>query len=346
MNQRTIWSAAWLAGCSVGVDGAAVQTGAEPPVEVVSQIVRLVEAPVVEETLFTLLPDAELLVRAEAPGQIATVSFQDGDVVEKGAELMRLRDAAWRADLASTEAAFTLAAADLERARALHERERISTAELQAAVARHDLAQAEVDRAREALRRTVIHTPFAGTLGRRMVEPGDVVDMSTVITRLVDLDPLRAELSVPERHAAWVARGQQVQLSVDAWPEQRFTAEVAYVEPVVDPTTRTLLLRAVVTDPEHKLSPGMSGRAQITLRAPEPQVVVPAAAVTTRASGPMVWVVQDDVAQIRPVVLGPRRPEDVVVLSGLVEGEQVVVEGLARLREGAAVRSRISEASP
>jgi membrane fusion protein (multidrug efflux system) len=346
MLLRTLSSALLLTACSVGVDGAGSSSGPPPPVEVVSQRVRLVEVPVVEQTLFTLLPDAELLVRAEAPGQIATVSFQDGEVVPKGAELMRLRDAAWQADLASTEAAYTLAASELERAAALHSKERISTAELQAAQARHDLAQAEVDRAREALRRTVIHTPFGGRLGRRLVEPGDVVDMSTVITRLVDADPLRAELSIPERHAGWVALGQAVQLALDAWPEQRFDAEVVYIEPAVDPATRTLLLRAVVVDPEHKLSPGMSGRAEITLRAPEPQVVVPAAAVTTRASGPMVWVVVDGLAQVRPVVLGPRRPQDVVVRSGLSEGEEVVVEGLVRLREGAAVTSRITEVSP
>lgn len=327
----------FLVACGASLEGAANRPAGGGPIPVLTRVVQPEDVAVVEETLTVLVAHARLAVRSEANGQVSTVSFQDGDVVDKGAELMRLRDAAWRADVAETRAAEKLARSERDRAQALFDRARISVAELQAAQARHELAVAALDRAVEALRRTVVHTPFAGRLSTRLVEPGDVVTTDTVITELVDADPLRAEFSLPERHASWAQLGQTVEVSVDAWPARTFAAVVTYVAPAVEADTRTLRLRAEIDNAAGELSPGMSGRARITLQAPAPHMVVPADAITTRAEGPMVWVVQEGTARTRPVTLGPRRPDDVVVLDGLAAGDEIVVSGIVRLREGAEV---------
>lgn len=335
-----------LAACAVDVDGAGSRPAGPSAVSVGVLAVVPVDVPVTAEALATVIPDARIEVRSEAAGQVSTVSFDDGERVGKGAELMRLRDAAWRADLARTQAEHTLAVSELERAQALFDRDRLSTAELQAAQARADLAKADLDGAREALRRTVVHTPFAGRLGRRLVEPGDVVDTTSVITTLVDDDPLFAELALPERHASWLQLGQPVSLSTAAWPEQRFPGTVSFVAPEVDPTTRTLVVRAELDDTDGRLAPGMTARAEVTLAAPEPRILVPSEAVTTRATGPMVWVVDaEDRAEARPITLGPRRPELVVVTSGLQAGERVVVRGIVRVRSGVALDPQPVEAS-
>ncbi|HMV68257.1 MAG TPA: efflux RND transporter periplasmic adaptor subunit, partial [Myxococcota bacterium] len=236
------------------------------------------------------------------------------------------------------QAQLTLAEADLARAVELRAKDRVSAAEIDALTARRDLAKVAIDRAREAERRTAIRAPFDGWIGVREVDEGDVIDPSTVVGTLYEVDPLRAEVTVPERLASWAQAGAAAVVRVDAWPELTFPATLRYVAPAVDPATRTLTLRLALPNPDGRLRPGMSARAALQLGAPAPTLLLPAESVTTTADGPQVWVVQDGQAHARRVVTGERRDAEIVVLSGLEAGEAVVIEGIVRLREGAAVQ--------
>lgn len=328
-----------LTGCTVGIDGAASGPPTDAPLPVTTRVVGATDLPVTATAPATLLADATVALRAEVGGRVVDVGFEDGDEVDAGAVLVRLHDAAARADVAAAEAQLALATAEAERAARLRSLDRTSQADLDTARANQTLAAADLDRARDALRQTSLRAPRAGRVAVRGVEPGDVVDAGTLITTLVDTTPLRAELALPEHLAADVAVGATATLAVDAVPGERFAARVDYVAPQVDPASRLLAVRLVVTDPPGPLLPGMAARAEVRVREGEPTILVPSEAVTTTAAGPMVWVVEDGRARTRSVVLGLRRADDVVVREGLVTGDTVIVRGIVRLRDGVLVTS-------
>ncbi len=330
-----------VAACSVPVDGAGgPRASGSSSVPVVTTTVRATEAPVSFEAFGALVADAAVSVRAEVAGVVSEVGFRDGDGVRAGAVLVRLRDAEARAAEAEAEAELALARADLARAEALFAKAHIAAAEVDAARARRDLAAARALRAEESLRRTVVRAPFDGVVGVRAVERGDVLDPSREITTLTRLDPILADLDLPERLAAWVGRGQAATVRVEAWGDEVFEGEVSYVAPSLDAATGTLRVRVSLPNGDARLRPGMTVRASIVLAPPRPVVAVPAVAVTTRADGPMVWVVADGVARARPVRTGERQESTVVVTEGLADGEEIVVEGVVRLRDGIAVTAR------
>ena len=146
--------------------------------------------------------------------------------------------------------------------------------------------------------------------------------------------------------------GQHVELSVAAFPDQRFSGEITAINPRVDASSRTLLVRARVSNPEEQLLPGMFAELNVLLPDTQPRVVVPETAVTFSLYGQSVYVVEpadreaaqdgenDEpglVVRRRFVTTGERREGQVVVLKGLEAGEQVVTGGQLKLDDGAAV---------
>lgn len=276
-------------------------------------------------------------VRPESPGSVQQIAFDHGERVEQGQVLVRLRDADARAAVAEAEARLALASTQLERTQGLFDRQNASRQELDRAKADRDLARAGLDRAREQLRRTVIRAPFDGVVGLRDVSPGEVVDPSRVVTRIESLDRLVVDAEVPERSLPHVRVGLAAEVEADALPGRRFAAEVAFVGPRIDASTRTAPIRVRVADPAGLL-PGMTARVSVTASEIADALLVPTQAVVTGARGPSVWVVADGVAELRPVVVADRTTDTVRVVEGLAPGDHVVVEGLIRLRPGASVR--------
>lgn len=276
-------------------------------------------------------------IRPEAAGQVVRVSFADGDTVTKGQILASLRDDAARAGLKGAEARLALAKSRLDRVARLATADNASKADHEVAVAEHDLALAEKSLAEDTVRRTQIRAPFAGTVGRRLVEVGDQVDPSRVLTRLEDTRTVAVDLSWPEQDLGQLALGQKLAFEVDAWTET-FEGEISYLAPRIDTNTRSVAVRAVVDNAAGKLRPGMTARVRQSLGSREGAVSLPTQAVLVGASGPSVFVVGDDnKVSLRPIKLGERGPEDVEVREGVVAGERIVIEGLLRLRPGVEV---------
>lgn len=329
----------WVAGvllasaCQVGLEQSAVK-GGSGPVPVKTLAVEATELPVVVSAVGTLLADETVEVRPEVAGQVVDVSFEDGDTVRAGDVLAKLRDAAPKAALAEAEANLTLATAQLTRASSLFARANASAEEVDRATAERDLAQSRRDAAADAVRRTVIRAPFAGRVTARRIAVGAQVDPSTVVTTLVDADPLQVEVDLPESVQPWLSKDSELSVRADGLTPT--PATLAYVAPTVDPGTRTVRVRANLP-PTTTLAPGLTVQATVQVHPPAAVIAVPAESVTTRADGPMVWVVADGKVSARKITTGARLASQVTVTSGLNPGETIVVEGLVRLREGVAV---------
>ena len=286
----------------------------------------------------TVAAERSVTLRPETTGLVVRVDFDHGDRVEEGQVLVQLQDALQRAAVREAQAQVDLAKSQLDRTTALVERQNASRADLDRATAEDALARARLDEAREALRRTVVRAPFAGTVGLRRVVRGDLVDPSRALTTLVGGGPLSVDVAVAERDLAVAVVGGRATVEVDAAPGVPFEGTLGFVAPAVDEGTRTFAVRVRLDAEDERLRPGMTARVHLSGSFGE-ALRVPTQAVLTTARGSAVYVVDaDGKAQMRPVVTADRDESTLSVVKGLEEGDVVVIDGLVRLRPGNLVR--------
>ncbi|HLW47095.1 MAG TPA: efflux RND transporter periplasmic adaptor subunit [bacterium] len=216
--------------------------------------------------------------------------------------------------------------------------------DLQAARAQLGQADAVLAAIDVQLRDTTIQAPFAGTITKRDVEPGQIVSPATTSTNpllvLSQVDNVYAEFVVPAQHRFELQPGQTAALQVDGLPGQTFQGRVELVRPAADALSRTFGVRIRIANTNGALRPGMFARGVIEVGVRRNVLQIPEGAVITAAAGPMVFVVRDGRAIRRPVTLGVHHDGMVDVASGLAAGEPVVVEGQAALTDNQPVSIR------
>lgn len=283
-------------------------------------------------------------VRPELDGRIVAIVAREGQAVAAGTPLFRLDDAELEAQVARATAERDLAHQTLERTRGLIAQNASARADLERAEALERGAQAQLDLLSVRLARTTVRAPFAGVIGRRFVSLGDYVSPQVRLTSLQTTNPQRVTLDVPERFAAELRRGQRVEFGVAAYPGQRFTATVDFVDPVVALPARTILVKALAANPDGRLQTGMFVEARLATAVRGAAIVIPEQALMPAPGGRnAVWAVVDGKAQRREVTIGVRRAGQVEITSGIAAGEQVVVGGVLQLAEGAPVRATFGD---
>lgn len=266
---------------------------------------------------------------------VIEVAGREGDAVARGDVLVVLDDRDARAKLAQAEAALEAARAGarqaelaLDRARRLHESEALTTQALEAAEAAHDGARAQVQRASEGVEeaRTALawfrlEAPFDGKVLERGADPGDLAAPGRPVLRLYREDRLRFRVAVPEERAADLSTGSTHRVVFDRLPPR--DATLTRVLPPADPRTGTVTLHLAPASIED-LRPGMLGRLQLA-GGERAALVVPADAVERIGQVERVRLVRDGRAVPVAVRTGKRHDGLIEVLSGLAEGEEVVV---------------------
>jgi len=291
----------------------------------------------------------------EVEGTVKSLHFDSGQKVKAGQLLLQLNDDQETALLGTAQADLGLAKVDFGRGSQLVGDSAISRGEYDRLTAQYRRNQAVVDQLKASKTKKSISAPFSGTIGIRQVDVGGYLAPGTVIATLQDLSSLYVDFNVPEQALPQLSLGQQVLVHVAAYPGQSFPASLSAINPKVDESTRNLLVRATLANPDGKLLPGMFANLLVLLPNPQPQVVVPESAITYTLYGNSVYVAtprkdkdgnpeQDDKgqqqlsAEQRSVQTGERRDGVVVVSKGLKAGEQVVTAGQLKLTPGAAIR--------
>jgi membrane fusion protein (multidrug efflux system) len=285
-------------------------------------------------------------VAAESPGKIVAINFRAGNAVRAGDLLLRQDTSTEQALLPGAEAAVVLATANLERARSLLAEQAVSQAEYDTALADHSLAVAEVERLRAAIDKKTVQAPFAGTLGIRLVNLGQMLKEGDAIVSLQALDPIFADFSLPQQELARLRPGSAVRVTTDAWPGEVFPGTITAIDAEVDAATRNIRLQATVGNAAGKLRPGMFTRVGVVLPGRARVLAIPATAVLYAPYGDSVYIIEDPPADGRQdgkllrqqfVRLGEKRGDFVAVTSGLTGTETVVSTGAFKLRNGQAV---------
>ena len=307
-----------------------------PVVEVVTVAPETVDDTIV--LVGTLVAESSVEIRPELDGMVESIDFIEGQVVKKGDVLIRLRDAEQVALLRESEARAQLAQEIFARIDALAQKEISARADHDKARAELEVARAETELRRVELEKTKVRAPFDGVVGARLVSPGERVRRSTKLVRVDAVDRLQLVFAVPEIGVPFVRTGMPVTITVKPYPDVRFDGEVFFVSPTLDETTRRLMLKAWVPNPDRKLQPGLFANLQVQLANRENALVVPESAVLVDQNGTFVWRISDDGKASRVAVeTGLRKASRVEITSGLAPGDRVVSAGTQKVTDGDAV---------
>jgi membrane fusion protein (multidrug efflux system) len=336
-----------VAACGGGAPAAGPARGGPPPASPVEVAVAFTDT-VVDAIIATgqVEPLQQIALTPDVDGRVVELLFREGNRVAKGAPLLKVDDAELQAQVARATADRDLARQALDRTRILVEERAAAPADLERAVAAARAAEASLALLAVRLDRTTVRAPFGGVIGERRVSLGDYVTSQTPLLTLQTVSPQRIAFQVPERYATELARGQEVTFRVAALPGRTFTAQVDFVDPVVTLPARSITVKAIAANGDGALQAGMFVEARLATASRPGATIIPEEAVSPTAGAAFVWVAIDGKATRREVELGVRTPGFVEVRRGVDVGEQVVVAGLERLYEGAALTPTVVERRP
>lgn len=318
-----------LSACSGDAGGMAgagnaptVVVGAVERVELVDRI----------EAIGTAHANEQATLASIVTERIARVNYADGARVVKGAVIAELVRTAQGASLHESQARAREAEQQLARLQQLQTQGFATRARIDEQQAAVDVARAQASLARSDIGDRVIRAPFSGWLSLRRVSPGDVVSAGTTIATIVDHSRIKLDFPVPEIYLSLLKTGLEIEATAAAWPGEVFRGEISSVDPTIDPVSRATMVRAIVPNPDLKIRPGMLMMVQIR-SAPRTVLVVPELAVVGEGGAVFVWTVDAENNAARQVIeAGTRRQGMVEVVSGLEEGQRIIVDGTVKVR--------------
>jgi membrane fusion protein (multidrug efflux system) len=268
---------------------------------------------------------------------VSRVRFADGQQVQQGDILVELDSAQARADLAVAQAALTESTSQYRRSKELLNTQAVSKSQYDQLAATMQANEARLAAARARLEDTVIRAPFSGRVGLRKVSVGSLISPGAQITTLDDTSTIKLDFSVPENVVASLRAGLTVKARSNAYPGRVFTGRVSSIDSRIDPTSRSVAVRALVPNSDGALRPGLFMTVELESES-RTALVIPEEALVPEKSSQYVFIVRDGVASKREVTIGARQPGSVEVLAGLAAGERVIVEGTIKARDGGPVR--------
>lgn len=324
-----------------------IAAGENPPVQRETVAAMPASAQTWETTLTatgSIAPVQGVTITSEVPGKVSKIGFEPGSLVKAGDLLIQLDTSTEEAQLRAAEATAALAQANLQRAKELRQSSTNSPAELDAADAQAKQAIAQVDSIKAAIAKKTVRAPFAGRLGLRMVNLGQIIGDRDTITTLQTMDPIYVNFSVPQQQLPKIVTGTPVRAKTDAAPGIVFEGKITATSAEIDVATRNVRVQATLPNPDEKLRSGMFATVEVVLPEKMDVLAIPATAVLYAPYGNSVFVVEEkkdektgEVSQVlrqQFIRLGDARGDFVAVTDGLKPGDIVVTSGAFKLRKG------------
>ena len=318
-----------------------------PSIHVQSSVVEAKPMPRGLPLSGSLVANQQADVAANASGRVMQTFVERGAFVHAEAALAQLdvRGAQWseseaRANLANAEAQQQLAASQCARNQELFKKGAISSDEWErisnactTSASQSEAAKARMQLATKNLTDATVRAPFSGMISERFVSRGEYVQPSTRVATLVELDPLRLQVTVSEADLQHIAEGQKLMFQVQSYPGSMFEGKVRYIGPAMRSNTRDLVVEALVKNADHKLRPGMFATVSMEL-ADQPLPVVPKAALRAGGVSPHVFAIVRGRVEERAVQIGAERNGYVAILNGISAGDSIVTNLTADVKDG------------
>ena len=295
------------------------------------------EFEVVAEALGTGRANESVLITTQTSDIVQEIHFDDGVRVKAGQVLLTLIDLEEKARLAALDVDLQEANRQLKRIANLAKNNVASEQLLDEQQAEVNALIAEMNVLKTQMGALEVRAPFDGLLGLRQVSVGALVRPGDVITTLDDLSTIKVDFNIAEVHLPSVAIGQNIRATSIAYPDETFEGKIVSIGSRVNPATRAIQIRANINNQDFKLRPGML--LQINLQKKMlTTLTLPEASLVPVEDKHFVFVVNDEMVTRKQVSIGLRKPGKVQIVSGLKEGEMVVIEGALKLRDGSKVK--------
>lgn len=299
-------------------------------------------------------PQSQVVVYSKVGGEIENLAVDIGDKVKKGDLIAQIENRKLVLQVKRLEASLEAAEINLanlkkdyERIKNLYEKNAVSRQKMDDVTTAYESSQAQVKELKATLALakiqvadSTVSAPIGGIIAQKFVEEGDVVTPTSQmkgapLVVIVDMDRVKVVVNVIEKDIARVKIGQEARVELDAYPDKSFRGKVSNISPVVDPLSRTASVEIEVPNPERLLKPGMFARVEIIVREKKDALQVRKEALI---KGDKVFVAEGEKASLRQVRVGIKEGEWVEILSGLREGDKVVVRGQQFLKDGMRIK--------
>jgi multidrug efflux system membrane fusion protein len=348
-------SAALPAGCGKQTEA----TFERPPAPVSVATASTEDAPVYIDAVGKMVAREVVSIQPQVSGRITRIHFTDGADVKVGELLFTIDPRPFQAqlyqaeaNLAQAEAALSLAKVTFARVDSVSDPRAVSRQDydtkknaVEAAEALVKQNRAAVESARLNLEYATIRSPISGRAGQRSVDAGNVVSANNGSLLVIQrLDPIYADFTVTESELSEVQRNMasrtlEVEVRLPDAADKPREGKLTFIDNAVQEGTATVKLRATLANGDRRFWPGRFANVRLILATRRGAVLVPADAPQMSAKGPFVYVIKDSLnAELRPVMLGQRHGDRVVIDQGVKAGERVVVQGQLGVTPGGKVR--------
>jgi membrane fusion protein, multidrug efflux system len=320
--------------CETKSNGASPRTGGVgAPMTVQAYVVAPQKLDNIVRSSGTVMASEAVDLASEASGRVDKILFKEGSHVRKNDLLVKINDDDLQAQLKKTELQIDLASEQEKRQQQLFQTNGVSQEQYDIALNQVNTLKADKDNLVASIRKREIRAPFDGVIGLRYVSEGGYVTPSSRIASIQKINPLKIDFAIPEKYSGMVALGDIVRFKSES-ADLEFTGSLYAIEPKIDPSTRTLQLRALCVNKSEKVFPGAYVQIELRLKTIDNALLVPTQAVIPVLNGQTLLVRRNGKAATVPVTLGIRQASTVQITSGIAAGDTVITSGLMQIRPG------------
>lgn len=276
----------------------------------------------------------DVMIAPEEGGVVKEWRVEKGAYVRKGEVIVTLNDNVIKPSYEAALAQYKSAELTLEKQQKVFTEQAVSEWQLKTSEFNRDAAKAQADLMRARWERTCIRSPIDGILDDRSVDPGEMAAPGLPIARIVNIRTVKVLVNLPECYAGRIKLGSHLQLTVLAYPSEVFDGRVSFIGTAISPDNRTFPIEALVSNSAGKLKPEMIARVKIAL-AVQPRALLVEESIVQQVDRNkfVVYVENGGVAQERIVQLGGREGNLVEIVSGLQEGDRVIIRGFKEVAD-------------
>ena len=291
------------------------------------------------EAVGTAFANEQTVITSPVTERIERIGFADGAIVRRGAVIAQLSSGEESADLSSVAARAREAGKQLDRLTELQQRGFATNSSVDQQTAVRDSARADANAIRSRIADRVIRAPFDGVLSLRTVSPGTVVTSGSPIATISDISAIKLDFMVPENFLTALEPGQVIEATTGAYPNQSFYGTIDNINPLVDPLSRSLTVRAKLPNNARQLRPGMLMSVRIVSET-RTGLAIPETALISQGEQTFVFVVDEDgIARRTAIEIGLRSKGMVEVKSGIALGAKIVADGTVKVRDDSPVKA-------
>lgn len=308
-----------------------------------STIIPVTTAQVAKETFSsdftvngTFQPSKELMIISDVNGRITSLKIDEGSYVKQNQLILTVDNQLLSNQLKSLKLNLDKAEKDLARMTNLVKDGGVTEAQFEEAKLGTESLKIQIESVQKQIDDTYLKSPISGTVNRMNVEQGSYLAPGATVANVVSINPIELEVYLTEEQVVTTKVGQKVDLTVSVFPTKKYTGTVKFIDVKADATKRFPV--KISLSNSNDIKAGMNGRSTFTANQPVATLAVPREAFVGSLESGQVYVLENGIAKLRTVEAGTRFGGKVEILSGLTEGETVIVSGQVNLQDNAEVK--------